>query len=67
MESQRLVFKRSSTNEIILGNDIVKDVVSRLLRFRAARHCAVVSCDTIAKWYLQPLLSELRSRGFTAH
>ncbi len=67
MESQRLVFKRSSTNEVILGNDIVKEIVSRLMRFRVARHCAVVSNDTIAKWYLQPLLSELRSRGFVAH
>lgn len=64
MESQRLVFKRSSINEIILGNDIVKEIVSRLLRFRASRNCAVVTSETIAKWYLQPLLSELRSRGF---
>ncbi len=67
MESQRLVFKRSSINEIILGHDIVKDVVSRLLRFRVARHCAVVTNETIAKWYLQPMLSEMRSRGFTVH
>lgn len=66
MEAQRLEYKRSSTNEIILGNEIVKEIVSRLLRFRVGRHCAVVTNDTVAKWYLQPILSELRSRGFTA-
>lgn len=66
MESQKLVFNRSSHSEIILGNDILKDVVSRILRIRLARHCAVVTNETIGKWYLQPLLAELRSRGMTA-
>ena len=67
METQRLVFKRHSTNEIILGNDIVKETVSRLLRFRVARHCAIITNETIARWYLPPLASELRSRGFSVH
>ncbi|HNS09323.1 MAG TPA: 3-dehydroquinate synthase [Candidatus Ozemobacteraceae bacterium] len=67
METQRLVFKRHSTNEIILGNDIVKETVSRLLRFRVARHCAIITNETIARWYLAPLASELRSRGFSVH
>ncbi len=67
MESQRLEFNRRSVNELILGNDIVKDTVARLLRFRVGRHCAIVTNETVAKWYLQPLLSELKSRGFTAN
>lgn len=65
MESQKLVFNRSSSSEIILGNEILKEVVARILRIRIARHCAVVSNETVSKWYLQPLLAELRSRGVT--
>ncbi|NCB39070.1 MAG: 3-dehydroquinate synthase [Erysipelotrichia bacterium] len=66
MEAQKLVFNRTNTNEIILGNDIVKEIIARILRTRVAKRCAIVTNDTVSKWYLQPLLAELRSRGVTA-
>lgn len=66
MESQKLTFNRTSTSEIILGNDILKEIAARALRTRAARTCAVVTNETIAGWYLQPLLAELRTRGIKA-
>lgn len=66
MESQKLTFNRSTTSEIILGNDILKEIAARVLRTRAARTCAIVTNDTIAGWYLQPLLAELRTRGIKA-
>jgi len=63
MESQKLTYTRTSTNEILLGNDIFKEVASRIHRMRAAKHCAILTNETVAKWYLQPLLAELRSKG----
>lgn len=30
---------------------------------RSAKHCAIVTNETVAKWYLQPLVAELRSKG----
>ncbi len=66
MESQKLVFNRTSTNEIVLGNEILKEVAARVLRTRAAKNCAIVTNETLAKWYLQPLLAELRTRGIKA-
>ncbi|MBU1108382.1 MAG: 3-dehydroquinate synthase [Candidatus Riflebacteria bacterium] len=66
METQRLTYTRSSSNEIILGNDICKEVVARVLRLRASKHCAILTNETVAKWYLQPLLAELRTRGMHA-
>lgn len=66
METQKLIFNRTSTNEIILGNDITKEAAARILRTRSAKNCAIVTNETIAKWYLQPLLAELRTRGIKA-
>jgi 3-dehydroquinate synthase len=66
MESQKLSYSRTSTSEIILGNDIFKEVASRVHRMRAAKHCAILTNETVAKWYLQPILAELRSKGIKA-
>jgi 3-dehydroquinate synthase len=66
MESQKLVFSRSATTEVLLGNDIFKEVVARIYRIRSAKKCAVITNDVVAKWYLQPLLAELRTRGIAA-
>lgn len=66
METQKLNYTRTSTTEIILGNDIFKDVAARIFRLRSAKHCAVLTNETVAKWYLQPLLAELRSKGIKA-
>ena len=66
METQKLTFTRTTCNEIVLGTDIFKEVAARVLRLRAARHCAVLTNETVAKWYLQPLLAELRTRGIKA-
>lgn len=66
METQKLTFTRTTCNEILLGNDIFKEVAARVHRLRAARHCAVLTNETVAKWYLQPLLAELRTRGIQA-
>ena len=66
METQKLTYTRSTTNEVILGNDIFKDVAARVLRLRAAKRCAILTNETVARWYLQPLLAELRTRGMQA-
>ncbi len=63
METQKITYTRTATNEIVLGNDIFKEVAGRVHRMRSTRHCAVVTNETVAKWYLQPLLAELRSKG----
>lgn len=67
MESQKLTYTRTTSSEIILGNEIFKEVASRIHRMRSARHCAVLTNETVAKWYLQPLLAELRSKGIKAY
>lgn len=67
METQKLSYTRTSTTEIMLGNDIFKDIAARVLRLRAAKHCAVLTNETVARWYLQPLLAELRSKGIKAY
>ena len=66
MESQKLVFNRCNSTEILLGSDIFKEVATRLYRIRTAKKCAVITNDVVSKWYLQPLMAELRSRGFKA-
>lgn len=66
MESQKLTFTRSSSTDILLGADIFKEVASRIYRIRTAKKCAVVTNEVVAKWYLQPLLAELRTRGIKA-
>lgn len=67
METQKLSFTRQSHTEIVLGNEMLKGTVSRILRLRTAKECTVITNDVVGKWYLQPLLAELRSRGITAH
>lgn len=66
METQKLVFSRSSNNEILLGTDIFKEIAAKVYRNRTAKKCVVVTNEVVAKWYLQPLLAELRSRGVKA-
>jgi 3-dehydroquinate synthase len=66
MESQKLTFARTTSSEIILGADIFKEIAARLYRTRTARKCAIITNEVVAKWYLQPLLAELRTRGIKA-
>lgn len=66
MESQKLVFSRTSNSEILLGKDLFKEIAARVYRLRTAKKCAVITNEIIAKWYLQPLLAELRTRGIKA-
>lgn len=63
MESQKISYTRTTESMIILGNDILKQTAAKISRLRASRHCAIVTNATIAKWYLQPLVAELRTRG----
>jgi 3-dehydroquinate synthase len=67
METQKLNFNRASTTEILLGNDIFQETVARIHRSRTAKKCAIVTNEIVAKWYLKPLLLQLRDRGFQAH
>ncbi|GAB4273315.1 MAG: 3-dehydroquinate synthase [Candidatus Rifleibacteriota bacterium] len=66
MESQKLVFSRSATSEILLGTDIFKELAGKIYRSRTAKKCVIVTSEVVAKWYLQPLLAELRTRGMKA-
>ncbi len=67
MESQKLQFTRISNCEIFLGNDIIKETVAKIYRLRTAKRCTVITNDVVAKWYLQPLLADMRTRGITTH
>ncbi|MGM0600357.1 MAG: 3-dehydroquinate synthase [Candidatus Rifleibacteriota bacterium] len=67
METQKLSFNRTTTSEILLGNDIFKEIAARVHRSRTAKKCAVITNEVVAKWYLKPLLLQLRDRGFQAN
>ncbi|NLI79381.1 MAG: 3-dehydroquinate synthase [Candidatus Riflebacteria bacterium] len=64
MEIQKLSVRREHAYEIVLGREIFPQIVAKILRLRYNRQCAVVTNDVVARWYLQPLVAELRSRGF---
>ena len=66
MEQQKLTFNRKVNSEIIIGNEILKDVVAKILRMRIAKNAVVITNETVAKWYLQPLIAELNTRGIHA-
>ena len=64
METQKLSYTRSSTHDILLGHDILAEIVGRMSRLGLHKRCIVVTNETVARWYLQPLIAELRTRGF---
>ncbi len=64
METQKFDFKRTATSEVILGSDLLKESVSKIIRLRYPKKCAVLTDETVSRWYLQPLLAELRTKGF---
>jgi 3-dehydroquinate synthase len=66
METTPCTARCESRYDILLGHDILKETVGRLTRLRLNRRCVVITNEVVAKWYLQPLVAELRSRGFTA-
>ncbi|MFZ5949531.1 MAG: 3-dehydroquinate synthase [Candidatus Rifleibacteriota bacterium] len=66
MESQKLQYSRTTSSEIILGSEIFKEIAARVHRSRTAKKCAIVTNDVVNRWYLQPLVAELRSRGVKA-
>lgn len=66
MEQQKLVFNRKTTSEILIGTNLLKDTVAKILRMRLAKRCIVLTNETVAKWYLQPLIAELNTRGIEA-
>lgn len=66
METQRIEYSRSTMTEIIIGNGILKEFSARLSRLTSARRCAVITNETVAKWYLEPLKEELANKGFSA-
>ena len=67
METQKLTFNRTTTSEILLGNNIFKEIATRVHRSRTAKKCAVITNEVVAKWYLKPLLVQLREKGFQAN
>lgn len=66
METQKLSFTRKSAHDILLGHDILPEIVGRMSRIGLHKRCIVVTNETVARWYLQPLIAELRTRGFEA-
>jgi 3-dehydroquinate synthase len=64
MEIQKVALRREYSYEIVLGREITAALVGKILRLRGSRQCAVLTNETVARWYLQPLVAELRSRGF---
>ncbi len=64
MNTQRLEFSRSSLTEILIGRNIYKELASRLYRITAGRKCLIITNETVAKWYLEPLIEELEKRDF---
>ncbi|MFZ2956386.1 MAG: 3-dehydroquinate synthase [Candidatus Ozemobacteraceae bacterium] len=66
MENQTISFSRKQTCEIFLGSDILPQVVGRVSRMGLAKKCVVLTNDIVGKWYLEPLLAELRGRGFSS-
>jgi len=66
MENQKLSFTRTSSHDILLGHDILAEIVGRMSRLGLHKRCMVVTNETVARWYLQPLIAELRTRGFEA-
>ena len=66
MESQSLNFERRQSHEILLGSEILDQVIGRLSRMGFTKRCVVLTDENVAKFYLQPLLAELRDRGFAS-
>lgn len=64
METQNLTFKREQSYEILLGTDILSQMVGKVSRMGFHRRCAVLTNETVAKWYLEPLVAELQKRHF---
>ncbi|OQA05942.1 MAG: 3-dehydroquinate synthase [bacterium ADurb.Bin374] len=67
METQKLSFARQMSHDILLGHDILSEIVGRMSRLGLHKRCIVVTNETVARWYLQPLIAELRTRGFETH
>lgn len=66
MEQQKLNFSRTSNSEIIIGSDILKDSVAKILRMRLSKKAVILTNEIVAKWYLQPLIAELKTRSIDA-
>ena len=64
IETQNVSLHRDFSYEIALGQDLFQQIAGKILRLRLSRQCAVLTNEVVARWYLQPLLAELRSRGF---
>ncbi|MBF0546494.1 MAG: 3-dehydroquinate synthase [Candidatus Riflebacteria bacterium] len=64
METQSIKFERYQSYDILLGNNVINQIVAKLSRMGFCKHCAVLTNELVAKWYLEPVLAELRSKGF---
>jgi len=64
METQTLSFERRTSYDILLGKEILTQTVTKLSRMGFCKRCVVLSNDVVAKWHLQPLIAELRTRRF---
>lgn len=63
MESQKLTYNRQSETEILIGKDIFHELAGKILRLRTNKKVAILTNENVAKWYLQPLVAELRTRS----
>jgi 3-dehydroquinate synthase len=67
MESQKLTYDRHSETEILIGKNIFHELAAKILRLRTNKKVAVLTNENVAKWYLQPLVAELRTRSIEVH
>ncbi len=64
METHKLAFARSSAYEIQLGCEILQALASKISRLGLGKKCFILTNETVARWYLEPLAGHLRDRGF---
>lgn len=64
METQKLRFVREQQYEILLGCDIIPEIVGKFARMGFHKRCCLLTNEVVAKWYLDPVMQELTKRHF---
>lgn len=63
MENQRLEFTRHSKTDIYIGSDLFSEIGSRFNIAGLPKNCAIITNETIAKIYLEPLIKSLYEKN----
>ncbi|MBF0406992.1 MAG: 3-dehydroquinate synthase [Candidatus Riflebacteria bacterium] len=64
METHNISFNRTHSYEIFLGNDIFPRIAGKISRMGYSKKCVIITNEIVAKWYLEPITSDFRSRGY---